>query len=451
MTACAQRPGAGLRRFDQHSATALAVADQFSGLEKDTTPAHVLSAMKRAAVYLGFPNRVVQVIDLMFSWSMPQDWRAGHTPTVWPRNDKLSHLLGISVRQVQKILNKAQELGLVTFRDSPNGNRGGHRDRNGNIVWAYGIILSPLGARYREFLEVAARGAAEDKRIDELARRLASARRGIRSLAQTALDVAYSGFRPEDEIALARMAAERIRGSRDIPMIEACVEQLEERRRALETALQEALAAQTLSPILKESSWSDDLEDTLSTTTNQLQSATADYSNSLAMKGSGDYDIRLAQPQTEVETDLEKHGINPAFIREAAPELLQSLDYAPATWGNVIALAERLSGQHRIASSAWRDACRVMGQRGAAAAVIATVEKYRAGEVLQPGAYLRGMTKKATNAELRLGKTMFGLKDQARSDGMRALAVGAPEGSIGLIANRLLRRATEARRPDASR
>lgn len=451
MTACAQRPGAGLRRFDQHSATALAVADQFSGLENDTTPAHVLSAMKRAAVYLGFPSRVVQVIDLMFSWSMPQDWRAGHTPTVWPRNDKLSHLLGISVRQVQKILNKAQELGLVTFRDSPNGNRGGHRDRNGNIVWAYGIILSPLGARYREFLEVAARGAAEDKRIDELARRLASARRGIRSIAQTALDLAYSGFRPEDEIALARMAAERIRGSRDIPMIEACVEQLEERRRALETTLQEALAAQTLSPILNESSWSDDLDDTLSTTTSQLQSATADYSNGLAMKSSGDYDIRLAQPQTEVETDLEKHGVDPAFIREAAPELLQSLDYAPATWGNVIALAERLSGQHRIASSAWRDACRVMGQRGAAAAVIATVEKYRAGEVLQPGAYLRGMTKKATNAELRLGKTMFGLKDQARSDGMRALAVGAPEGAIGLIANRLLRRATEARRPDASR
>ena len=60
---------------------------------------------------------------------------------------------------------------------------------------------------------------------------------------------------------------------------------------------------------------------------------------------------------------------------------------------------------------AWREACRVMGDRGAAAAVIATVHKHRTGEVRSPGAYLRGMTSKAAAGELQLGRTYHGLRE----------------------------------------
>lgn len=443
MTACAQRPGAGLRRFDQNTATALALAEQFTGLEPDILPAHILSAFKRAAVYLGYRARLVQTIDLLFSWSPSQDWRGGHTPVVWPSNAKLAQLLGITVRQVQKLLNQAQALGLIAFRDSPNGHRGGQRDKRGTLLWAYGIVLSPLGVRYREFLEVAARGAAEDKRIDELGRRLSAARRGIRALSQTVIDLALPCFRPEEEIALVRMAVDRVSGSRDVLMIETVVTQLEDRRRLLERSVQDVIVVD--SPTVQaESSCSDDIQDTHSTTTSQLPSATADYSNGLAELGSGAYDVRTNTPQTQVEADLEKHGVDPSFVREIAPELLGQLDYSPLTWGSVVASAERLTGQHRIPVSAWRDACRIMGQKGAAAAVIATIEKHRAGEVLQPGAYLRGMAKKARTGDLNLGKTMYGLKDQSRADGMRALA-GGDTGSIGALANRLLNRAAANR------
>jgi replication initiation protein RepC len=52
-----------------------------------------------------------------------------------------------------------------------------------------------------------------------------------------------------------------------------------------------------------------------------------------------------------------------------------------------------------------------MGQRGAAAAVIATVTKNVRGEVRSPGAYLRGMSAKAAAGELNLGKTYHGLRE----------------------------------------
>lgn len=443
MTTCAQRPGAGLRRFDSNTATALALAEQFTGLEPDVLPAHVLSAFKRAAVYLGYPARLVQTIDLLFSWTLAQDWRGGQIPVVWPGNAKLAQLLGITVRQVQKLLNQAQALGLIAFRDSPNGHRGGQRDKHGKLLWAYGVMLSPLGVRYREFLEVSARGAAEDKRIDDLGRRLSAARRGIRALSQTVIDLSLPCFRPDEEIALARMATDQVRGSRDIAMIEIVVKQLEDRRRLLERSVQDTIVV-TTPPNLSKSSCSHDPQDTHSTTTSQLPSATADYSNGLAGLGSGAYDVRTNEPQTQVEADLDKHGVDASFVREIAPELLGQLDYGPLTWGNVVALAERLAGQHRIPVSAWRDACRIMGQKGAAAAVIATIEKHRGGEVLQPGAYLRGMAKKARIGDLNLGKTMYGLKDHQRVTGMRSLASG-DAGSIGALANRLLHRTAESR------
>lgn len=79
-----------------------------------------------------------------------------------------------------------------------------------------------------------------------------------------------------------------------------------------------------------------------------------------------------------------------------------------------------------------------MGERGAAASVIATVQKYRTGEVQRPGAYLRGMSGKALKGELRLGKTFHGLKDAGRSAMMRSLADGSAPSHIGHLSRRIM-------------
>ncbi|MBW8911173.1 MAG: replication protein C, partial [Sphingomonas sp.] len=103
-------PGAGFRRFDTFAAEAEAVAEAFGGLPEGHGPAQALAAFKRAAPYMRVPPGIVQMIDTMFAWTRPDDWRAGSTPIVWPRNDKLARKLGLGVRQVQNLLDRAIRL-----------------------------------------------------------------------------------------------------------------------------------------------------------------------------------------------------------------------------------------------------------------------------------------------------------------------------------------------------
>ena len=104
------------------------------------------------------------------------------------------------------------------------------------------------------------------------------------------------------------------------------------------------------------------------------------------------------------------------------------------TWRELIGTAERLVDQTAIHRSVWHEACRLMGQKGAAASVLATAHKHMRGDVDRPGAYLRGMNKHAASGLLNLGRTYHGLKDSARSEGMRSLSTGSDPRSIGQLA-----------------
>jgi replication initiation protein RepC len=63
---------------------------------------------------------------------------------------------------------------------NPNGKRYSKRDGKGRIVEAYGFDLSPLAARYAEFVRLAEEGRAEREAMGRLRRRGTIARKGIR-------------------------------------------------------------------------------------------------------------------------------------------------------------------------------------------------------------------------------------------------------------------------------
>jgi replication initiation protein RepC len=445
--AYAQRPGAGFRRFDSSAAKAAALSDEFRGLPGNISPSVALGAMKRAAAYIGVPPGVAQLMDTLFSWTKADDWKAGALPVVWPRNETIARKLGIQIRQVQNLLNRAVALGLISHRDSPNGHRGGKRREDGQIAWGYGIVLAPIGARYAEFVAAAERGAAEDSAIDQIKRRMTAARRRISAVAETVIDQDLVGIDAEEELALALMAIHQMKKVRDIGLLTACVGQLEGRAKAVEgkaAALLETQTVQETSVVFNESASSDDSDCTHSTTTNELQTAIAVTRSGLAKERSGIEGRSSPRPQTEVELDLEKHGVDPAFIEAVTPDLCTPLQFTNGSWGALIALAETLANQTSIHKQAWHEACRLMGERGAAASVIATVHKYRTGEVHRPGAYLRGMSERASKGELNLGRTFHGLKDHQSVVGMQSLQIGAGPSSIGEIARRALAKGPRA-------
>lgn len=428
----ALRPGAGLRKYDQAAATADAFAAKFDGVDLSLSPGKVLIALKRAASYERIPLRVITLIDLLFSWTKPQDWMPGSTPVVWPSNALLAEKLGVGVRQVQNILKQAQQLGLIAFRDSPNGHRGGQRAANGALRWAYGIVLAPIGARYREFVEIAERGAAKDKELEVLNRRLKACRRKVRELAQTVVDRDLLHVDGDRELALVHMAAAQLKGSRDPDLLRSCVEQMEEREKALAEEVRLALTEKS-NMAMEEISCTDETGFAHITTTNQIQSAKAVTGSGSALSSSrGSVTLRSAE-ESLVEKDLAIHGVTPSFLAEVAPDICADLLHDDRPWGVVVATAERLSAQHQIPAHAWREACRVMGVRGAAASVIATIQKFRSGDVRKPGAYLRGMSEKAAKGELHLGRTMHGLKEANRALAVRSMETTATARPIGAL------------------
>jgi len=444
-----QRPGAGYRRFDSSSARAARLSEDFRGLPESITPAAALGAMKRASAYIGIPPSVVQVLDMLFSWTKPDDWRAGALPVVWPRNELLARKLGLQVRQVQNLLNRAVALGLISHRDSPNGHRGGKRGEDGKITWGYGIVLAPIGSRYSEFLAIAARGAAEDAVVDQLKRRLTASRRRISAVVQTVINLAIVGTKAEDELALALMATQQMRKVRDPSLLATCVDQIEARAKALERSIAALLEQRELAEAVSDSNETapiDDYNCIHSTTTNELQPAYAVTSKSYAEKGGEVGERRAPLSRSVVEADLDKYGVNATFIKAVTPQICHPLEFTSGGWGELVALAERLADQNSIHRHAWQEACRLMGERGAAASVIATVHKYRQGEVLCPGAYLRGMSERAAKGELNLGRTFHGLRDNQTSVQMECLQTAASLSSFREIARRTLARAPRAPR-----
>ncbi|TVV76986.1 replication protein C [Sphingomonas solaris] len=415
-------PGRGLRKHGREAAAANTLTEAFRGLDAGVTRSMALGALKRARPYMGIPPRIVALMDTLFKYSRDADWRGGRIPTVWPSNEALARELEVSVRQVQNLLRQAEALGLLSFRDSPNGKRGGCRNAQGDIIWAYGIILAPMGTRYQEFSDHAHIGAEEDGHLKRLKRRLEAVRRKLRMLTQAAMDNGFGEREAWSAMDVVLMATNQMRNNRDIALYTACVQQQEACASALEATLNDGFAALDRSREGPETSCWHEPDFTHSTTTNQLHTAKAVTCRGLAVRRSGAEDV--AQPIATVEEEMAAHGVGLGFISELAYELHPTLRLSDedCSWGEVVSVAERLSHQAGISGHAFHEAVRVMGQRGAAASVIVTLQKYRRGDVHRPGAYLRGMSRKATSGTLKLGPTLHGLRDANRSQAMKCLA-----------------------------
>lgn len=70
---------------------------------------------------------------------------------VWPSNDYLVERSGLSERAIRHAVRDLVDLQLVTPKDSANGKRFAIRNKEGDVVDAYGFDLTPLYARRAEF------------------------------------------------------------------------------------------------------------------------------------------------------------------------------------------------------------------------------------------------------------------------------------------------------------
>lgn len=133
------------------------------------TRRELMTTVNTVARDLGLRAASVVVIDALLSCLPCKDQKSGRenpiTPatllTVFAANSTLCfRARGITDRQLRRHLERLEEIGLIQRRDSANGKRFPIQ-RNGRVIGAFGIDLSPLLARSEELCALADKRRAE--------------------------------------------------------------------------------------------------------------------------------------------------------------------------------------------------------------------------------------------------------------------------------------------------
>ena len=389
-------------------------AEAFSGLPDGvTTPGQLLAAFKAAAPRFGVSPRLVHAVDWLFRFTQPQDWAKGGRPIVWPSASMQQDALGLSPTQVKEINRRLIELGLVTMRDSPNGKRYGMRDPKGRIVEAYGFDLSPIAARYAEFVQLAEEGRAERRLMGRLRRRATIARKAIVQILETAAEYDLGGEEwrrlAEDAAALTR-ALKGVERGEDM---EAGVVSLERRQAAARERLETLLELVDSDPKQSEirphqHNYKPNLDPNKDTVI---------ASKTCSGEGEGSLPSSPTSERPQRSDKAMVHGIAPDEVVRLAPKLKLYLVRPSPTWPELVDAADWLRHDLGVSKPLWGDACLAMGRELAAVALAIVSTKDPGHFRTTPGGYFHGMVAKAKAGELHLERTVWAMRRAARPEG----------------------------------
>jgi replication initiation protein RepC len=401
----------GFRRLTPGLLKVDRAAEGFTGLpEGVTVHGQLLAAFKAAAPRLGLPTRVVHAIDWLFKFTQPQDWEQGGRPIVWPSASLEQEALGLSETQAKRLNRCLIEAGLVTMKDSPNGKRYGRRDAKGRIVEAYGFDLSPLAARYAEFVRVAEEGRAEREAMGRLRRRATIARKGIVQILETARDYDLSGADWTTLESDAQAIVQALKRVERPDEMEAGVAGLEQRQREARARLE--MLIEDIKKVPSEVQ-SEPHQNTYNRPPNPEKDTVIATKTCSQPAETPVHQSAAAESQNRPEKGM-VHGIRPDELVRLAPRLKPYLRRPNPTWPEIIDAADWLRHDLDVSKPLWGDACLTMGRDLAAVALAIVSTKDPEHFRTTPGGYFHGMVQKAKAGELHLERTVWALRRAAQ-------------------------------------
>ncbi|MCW8060570.1 plasmid replication protein RepC [Agrobacterium tumefaciens] len=419
------RPVAGARKVTPGSLIAQRAARHYAG--DRSTPIKRIEALqlaKRAAAAMGLKAAKIAMIDKLFGYSPSGDWGSKvANPIVWPSNEALARQLGLSVSTARHHLRGLAEAGLIAHSSHPTFQRRGVRDKNGYIVEAYGIDLSPIIVRYDELLAIAE--AYEQEGRD-----------------RRALSLQRTQLRREIEGILEAARRDRIVGTR-WQQYQARLDRLRETRVRSIAEYRETIAAYTrlLSEVEDGYEGAHSRSD-LDTTVSGIRSlqATADISSDkcrheASYGGSNALPCPSANASERMRTasrplawseqaqDLHFRSdtghVSLGLVRSACPALEDQIPRIFDSWTVLRASGYRLCAAAQINAQVWTEAEAYLGLDTAIAALAVTIQRAADGHVVNPGAYLRTLIQRGRRGELRISRSLFALATEKVSDSAR--------------------------------
>ena len=408
----------------------LGVAEQFAQAgERVAIPkTQAFVAVKRVGAHIGLKAGDILLLDTLGAFTQAQDWEEGQRPIVWASNAYLMERTGFSLSALKRHARRLAEIGVISFKDSPNGKRWGHRDADGRIIEAYGFDLSPLSARALEFEQLQAELQAERELCQRLKRQITVARRMIRARIEAALSGALRG--PWTQLTglfedlLGRLPRRNTASGTLVRLLE-WFSELQER---VEAAYLKAVRAdevvenmpEATEQVIQKTQEMDPREvisDPHILITTQLNPVTCNRSETEQAAGV----VPNAPPEEQVDRELEDWVAETRKKRGAALDLPTVMQACPEfaswarnmggylkDWGDLHRVAGQLRPMIGVSEHAWNLARDRLGPQIATAALVLTFDKHCAGEVASPGGYLRGMVEKAGAGELHLERSFYG-------------------------------------------
>ncbi|MHA6268321.1 plasmid replication protein RepC [Aliiroseovarius sp. CAU 1755] len=408
----------------------LAVAEQHAQAgERVAVPkTQAFVAVKRVGAHIGLKAGDMLLLDTLGAFTQAQDWEEGRRPIVWASNAYLMEQTGFSLSALKRHARRLAEIGVISFKDSPNGKRWGRRDADGVIIEAYGFDLSPLSARVEEFEQLQAELQAERELCQRLKRQVTVARRMIRARIEAAVSGALRGpwtqFTNLFEELLDRLPR-RNTASETLSRLLAWFRELQERveaaylkaTRAKEDVENSVEVIEQVTEQTQEMNPREVISDPHILITNQLNPVTCKSSEKENVAGV----VPNAPPEEQVDRELEdwvaetrkKRGtaLDLPTVMQACPEFAswaRNMGGYLKDWGDLHRIAGQLRPMIGISEHAWNLAQDRLGPQIATAALVLVFDKHAAGEVASPGGYLRGMVEKAGAGELHLERSFYG-------------------------------------------
>lgn len=413
------KPVAGVRQVTPVGLAAQRAARRYAG---DRTLAvkrtEALQLAKRAAAALGLKAAKIAMIDKLFGYSPSADWNSKNAnPIVWPSNDVLARQLGLSVSTARHHLRGLAAAGLIAHSSHPTFRRRGVRDKDGNILEAFGIDLSPIIMRYGELLSIAEAYEHEGRERRVLSYRRTQIRREIEAVLVAARRDELAGGWQHFHARLDRLRENLPSDLREFrELIEALSvlrEEVEEayrrssQRSNLDTAVASFSQVQTTAdlPSVEGSRISPPAETDRLITGAPLRPA-------LLTSGR-----RLAEAPPAAGTDG-RPALSPAddignvslgLMRAACPALQKHVPEVFDSWTALRSSGRRLCAAATINTQVWTEAEGYLGPDAAIAALAVTVQRADDGQVANPGAYLRRLIQRGRNGQLRISRSLFAL------------------------------------------
>ncbi|SCY85032.1 plasmid replication protein RepC [Rhizobium sp. NFACC06-2] len=378
---------------------AIAAPDPGVRIEKWKVFRDVCEARER----LGLQDRALAVLDALLTFYPHGELDTSSGLVVFPSNAQLSvRAHGITETTLRRQLAALVDAGLILRRDSPNGKRYAHRNRDGEIEQAYGFDLTPLLARATELALLAQDVAAEYTRFRRAREALTICRRDVRKLISAAVEEGATGNwdRVESEYVtiLARLPRQPNRSQ-----VETTLDELE-------------LLREEVLNMLEMQFKTNEMHGNAIQNDRHIHNSNTEYIIELEPSSEKELGENLADnsltrdepndPQKKKREAIKAFPLG--MVLRACPQII---DYGPGGciehWRELMKAAVVVRSMLGVSPSAYEEACNVMGPENAAVAMACILE--RSNFITSAGGYLRDLTRRSERGEFSLGPMLMAL------------------------------------------